>query len=158
MIIPPWTQNTNADALSRRSYPIEIAPIQHGYQPDTICKIKRRDPDLSPILDYLVHHALPVNDTKARAVLLQIDYLYLDSDGILCHLWTPGPRKPDCLLTQLVLPNALKHEILINKYDDVTAGHMGINKTFEKSCITIIIHPVCFATLNTGAAHVSTVP
>ena len=58
--------------------------------------------------------------------------LYLDDNGLLCHLWTPTGRGKSGIRSQLVIPSALRHEILTLGHNDVTAGHMGTFKTYEK--------------------------
>lgn len=53
-------------------------------------------------------------------------------NGLLCHLWTPTGRGKSGIHSQLVIPSALRHEILTLGHNDVTAGHMGTFKTYEK--------------------------
>ena len=60
-----------------------------------------------------------------------IDY-YLDPNGLLCHLWVPKGRRVPGIKSQLVVPTPLRHEILIGGHDDPLAGHLGVNKTYEK--------------------------
>lgn len=57
------------------------------------------------------------HNQSAKALLHTIDDYYLDQDGLLCHIWTPGKG---CLTTprsQLVVPTALRHEILLTVHD-----------------------------------------
>ena len=139
--------NGNADALSRRPYATAAgsssqSPSYAAYpvaaldppcpQPSTLSTLQRQDPELYAIIDYLEHATLPIEDSHARSILLSIDSFYLNEDGILCHLWTPGKRHVKSLVSQVVIPASLRHEILVACHDDPTAGHLGIFKTYEK--------------------------
>ena len=74
---------------------------------------------------YLKDRTLPSKDSSARALLLSVDSYFLDKDGILCHVWVPNKRRPMGMYTQLVVPAALKQEVLTAGHDDPTAGHLG---------------------------------
>ena len=138
----PGTQNGAADALSRRRYlpsieqscvSLPIAAVEHPCPPPVnLCTLQREDVDLFAIIAYLETATLPDNDAKARSLLFSIDSYYLDENGILCHLWSPGKRKQQSLRSQVVIPASLRHDILISCHDDPTAGHLGHIKTYEK--------------------------
>lgn len=126
--------NGNADALSRRSYgerQINALDVP-GVQIDKVKAQQRRDPDLRFIIDYLEHDILPLNDCLARKLLLAGDMFYLDDNGLLFHLAKHGKHKSRDPFSQLVIPNSLKHEILVQAHDEVSAGHVGIHKCYEK--------------------------
>ncbi len=125
--------NGNADALSRRPYDHEIAAFDKpGVQTERIYELQRRDPTLADIIDYLEINKLPSDEQSARAILHTIDDVYLDQDGIICHIWTPGKGRLSTPCSQLVVPTALRHEILLSAHDDPTGGHFGVHKTYEK--------------------------
>ena len=150
----PGSSNGNSDALSRRAYPsasIEPlpvtsvcttanAPVSLPVTPIDACvpsiqrlhNLQRQDKDLSDIIQYLEFSTLPVSDNKARSLLLTIESYYLNENGILCHLWTPGKRRAQTLVSQVVVPSSLRHEILVACHDDPTAGHLSTLKTYEK--------------------------
>ena len=139
------TANGNADALSRRSY---VAPLSVSQETPvklplgvieppcppaaTLYTLQRQDPDLVPIIQYLETAELPLDDSEARFLLLQIDSYYLDDNGILCHLWTPGKRHVQPLCSQVVIPASLRHEVLSACHDAPTASHFSTHKTYEK--------------------------
>ena len=142
---PGVANNGNADALSRRNYASsEPCPLITSLQlpvvvvddacllPPTLYDLQRKDSDLADIIAYLESSELPVNVSKAPALLLSIDSFYLDENGVLCHLWSPGKRKVKSLCTQVVIPSSLRHELLVALHDDPTAGHLGPVKTYEK--------------------------
>ena len=136
----PGKQNAAADALSRRNYEssnsVHSAPIDaihHDCPPAApLHNLQRQDADLFDIISYLETANLPACDTKARSLLLSIDSYYLDENGILCHLWSPGKGKAQSLRSHVVIPASLRHDILTSCHDDATAGHLGPIKTYEK--------------------------
>ena len=117
------TSNGNADALSRRSYvapvfmlrentiilPVGVIELPCPPTP-TLYNLQRQDSDLAPIIQYLETAELPTSNGDAHSLLLQIDSYYLDSNGILCHLWTPGKRHIQPLCLQVVIPASLCHD------------------------------------------------
>ena len=128
------TTNGNADALSRIPYlPLVTALDKPGVQTDRIYELRRHDPSLADIIDYLEHDLLPLNNQSAKALLHTIDDYYLDQDGLLCHIWTPGKGRLTTPRFQLVVPTALRHEILLSVHDrPLGGGHLGVHKTYEK--------------------------
>ena len=154
----PGSSNGNADALSRRAYPSSeplepsdfvpfvSLPVASIDQPipsiQSLHKLQRQDKDLSDIIQYLEVATLPASDTKARSLLLSIDSYYLDENGILCHLWSPGKRRAQSICSQVVIPASLRHEILVSCHDDPTVGHLGVLKTYEKVCVRYFWHGV----------------
>ena len=125
--------NGNADALSRRPYePIIAAYDKPGVQIEKIWDLQCKDPGIADIITYLKTDQLPATATSARAIMHSIDNYYLDPDGLLCHLWVSKGRRVPSLKSQLVIPTLLRHEILVGGHDDPLAGHLGVNKTYEK--------------------------
>ena len=105
----PGIANGNADALSRRPYSLPSSPLPASIEPSlsviyeigsslhTLHNLQRQDKDLPEIIQYLETFHLPFQDAKALSLQLSIDSLYLDENGILCHLWTPGKRRAQTL-------------------------------------------------------------
>ena len=87
---------------------------------------------MADIISYLEKETLPNNSAAAKGVLHSIENYYLDPDGLLCHIWVPGGRRVPGIRSQLVIPTSLRQEILIGGHDDPLAGHLGVNKTYEK--------------------------
>ena len=125
--------NGNADALSRRQYQPTLATLDcPGVQTDKIRELQRRDPPLADIINYLETERLPKEGNAAKALLHTIEDYFLDPDGVLCHIYIPRNRRMATPRTQLVVPTPLRHEILIGGHDHPTAGHLGVNKTYDK--------------------------
>ena len=128
-------ENSDADALSRRCYtttPTRNAYESAGVPVDRIREFQRNDAVLADLISCIETQQLPANQNKARSFLLQGDKFYLDDNGLLFSLWTPRRRSSQAVFPQLVIPEALKHEILVWAYDDITAGHLGPQKTYAK--------------------------
>ena len=129
------SENSDADALSRRCY--TTTPTLNAYESVgvpvyRIRDFQRNDAELADLISYIETQQLPANQNKARSFLLQGDKFYLDDNGLLFSLWTPRRRRPQAVYTQLVIPEALKHESLAWAHDDITAGHLGAQKTYAK--------------------------
>jgi hypothetical protein len=133
-------QNTNADTLSRRTYnpptvaslttPSKTLPVDN-LSIDNVKRLQRQDRHLRNIIAYLDTNTLPTSDRIAKSLLLSVDNFYLD-DGLLYHIWIPTGRKKQELVGQLVIPEALKQDILTACHDDPMGAHFGLNKTYEK--------------------------
>ena len=129
------SENSDADALFRRCYtttPTLNACESAGVPVDRIHDIQRNDAELTDLISYIEMQQLPANRNKARSFLLQGDKFYLDDNGLLFSLWTPRKRRPQAVYPQLVIPETLKHQILVCAYDDITTGHLEPQKTYAK--------------------------
>ena len=132
----PGTQHGNAVALSRRSYELPVPTVSaYDILGDPTARIRdaqRRDPDLADLISYLETWTLRTDDGSARCLLLTVDDYFLSPDGLLFHLWTPPAHRRPSTIQQLVIPTAMRYEILTWGHDDPTAAHFGTTKTYEK--------------------------
>lgn len=128
------TSNGNADALSCRPYSALAvnALTTDGVQADVVRFHQRHDPDLTDLIEYLEQDVLPKSDPKARSILLSSDSFYLNDDGLLYHITHARGARGKETLSQLVIPSALRYEVLMQGHDNVTAGHLGVHKTYDK--------------------------
>lgn len=94
-------------------------------------ELQRRDPALAGIIKYLEWEQLPANNKTAKTILHTIEQYYLDPDGLLCHIWFPGNNQVPTPKSQLVIPAALRHEVLLQVHDIPFSGHLGVNKTCQ---------------------------
>ena len=128
-------QNLDADVLSRRPYSPQLHSSAYdlaGVPIERIRDLQRQDPELSDLITFLETDALPPSNSRARSFVLCGDKFYLDENGLLFSLWTPSKRTNRDVCSQLVILDALKHEVLVWAHDDVTAGHLGTQKTYGK--------------------------
>lgn len=132
----PGVAHRNADAqlLSRHPYtplPLTISAYDvPGVQIKQVRDFQRHDPDLADLIQYLESSKLPDKDTIAHSLTIN-DY-FLNEDGLLFHLRTPKVRRRTTTHEQLVIPAALRYELLKWGHDDPTAAHLGTMKTYEK--------------------------
>ena len=99
---------------------------------DKIREKQQKDPALSEIMDYIQNDILPSNDAKARKILLRSDSFYISQDGLLYHLDRNQKRGTRDALSQLVVPQSMKYEILSNVHNHVAGAHFGVHKTIRK--------------------------
>ena len=81
---------------------------------------------------YLENDELPDEDEAARRILLSAETYFLFEDNVLYHIERGRSKSTTTTISQLVIPQSLKYEILVNTHDDVTAGHLGVTKTYAK--------------------------
>ena len=125
--------NGTADTLSGRHYDSVVASMDKpGVQIERVREIQHSDPTLADIITCLESSRLPNTSAEARAIMHSIDDYYLDPYGLLCHLWVPKGQRVPSIKSQLVVPPSLRDEILVGGHDDPLAGHLGVNKTYEK--------------------------
>jgi predicted aspartyl protease len=97
---------------------------------------QRSDKDLIQIIDYLGEGVLPdkLSEKETRKFIAESHDYVLDSDDeLLYHLYCPrgkGPRA-NRILKQLVVPETLKHDILLNYHDSLLIGHGGFDRTYH---------------------------
>lgn len=135
----PDKAHQNADALSRIP-PVASASVKNSEDEVTYKRSyqdvrdrQRSDPYISSIITYLENGELPESLSRAReTVILSNDY-ELAQNGLLYHLWQPGSqRRRKLLRRQLVIPRSLIDEVLYACHDDLTAGHLSFQKTYDK--------------------------
>jgi len=97
-----------------------------------ISKLQRSDSDVLTLIEYLEQGTLPAIDKVARRLILESQDYILD-DGILHHLYYPRGKgdKTERLVKQLVIPQALRNDILLSLHDSLMAGHQGIERTYQ---------------------------
>ena len=84
--------------------------------------MQRRDPELGEIIDFLENDVLPLNEKSARRLLLTSETFYIGKGGLLYHLDQNRKRNNHDAFSQLVIPQALKFEVLSNVHDHVSGG------------------------------------
>ena len=130
----PGRNRGNTDCLSRRPYDSCEIRSHNKEEPQTphTQQMQRRDPELAAMIDFLENDILPTNDKDARKILLTSDNFYIGQDGLLYHIDFNRRRNARESFSQLVVPAALRFEILCNVHDHIAGAHFGLNKTFSK--------------------------
>ena len=111
------TKHSNADALSRRSYPMIAMMSEPTLDSKQLHKMQLSDPKIYPILTFMTKGTLPTDDDHARRVLLSHDQYTLDENEILFKVPTTLPGKTRPTDRQLVVPQSLTHELLTWAHD-----------------------------------------
>ena len=122
----PGRQHTNADYLSRIVAPVSTdpEPASSALSPTDLAAAQRADPICLEYIAYLESGALPTERGRIRAVLSLATDMFLDDDGVLYHA---APKSSP----RLVLPRALRNDVLHEAHDLPTAGHLGAVKTWQ---------------------------
>ena len=122
-LIWPELFEVTTDEVDTVSQPLLFTKLKELQRADTFC---------IPVINYLENRTLPESGVEARRLLKEIgDFILLD--GVLYHLdYPPGKGlKKDRLVQQTVINKALISEVLAAFHDEVTAGHLGITRTYQ---------------------------
>ena len=65
-------------------------------------------------------------------IFFTYDQYFIDTHGLLHHLWSPTDRSRNETKFLLTVPSALRFDILKSLHDDPTGGHLGLQKTYDK--------------------------
>jgi transposase InsO family protein len=108
-----------------------------GYSSHDISELQMKDPDLGKIIQWLKSTKRPDRDIVAaeshalRQLWLNWDQLLLDKN-VLHRKCVTKDRNLNSESKQTVLPACLHAVVLSAMHDSVTAGHMGVKKTYGK--------------------------
>ena len=128
--------NTNADALSRRSYSTQVAATQAT---SDVVKAEIREAQIDdPVTNHILH-ALSTSTQRPtrkqwyhpplrhyRRIWSQLTIL----DGVACRQYKPGPLSESVSVP--VLPPSLRCRALHCAHNVPSAGHQGMSKTLER--------------------------
>jgi len=107
-----------------------------GHTPEELRQAQRSDKELKPVIEWMEKSTSrpPWEETAPHGEYTKVYWsqwqgLHL-SDGLLYRLWeTPSG---DSVIKQLVLPKALRPEVLQQLHSTPTAGHLGVTKTLGR--------------------------
>lgn len=133
------SDHAHVDAPSR--YPLQSQHQVHSIIstpliPDlTLENIKinqQQDLFLNLCIQYLKHKSLPSDSTQALKVLTACHVFVLDDDVLyrVTPMTTHGRRLES--RRQVVLPSQFVSQVLEACHEDLTAGHMGFSRTYER--------------------------
>ena len=129
--------NTNADALSRRAgsgVVDTVAVTSTKVSLDEIRAAQQEDEVLSKIYHSLFPARVQPSGKEWNSNPLhrykQLWSQLLLVDGVVCRRYKPDALS--VLITVPVLPKSLQEEALRHNHDDVSAGHLGVEKTLHR--------------------------
>lgn len=98
-----------------------------GGQDYDLPKLQKECTELGPLITYLVNGELPTDSRKARKLLCQAEYYFLNEDDILCSYKPCGIRREKLRTGKVytIIPLVLQKEIMHSFH---FFGHYGINR------------------------------
>ena len=126
----PGVSHKNADAISRiTNLPEVLALDANIFTQENIKDKQREDKTLAPLIKLLeskgIHEDAGQEEDMGNKFLL-------DEQGILWISAKEQVRNNANSPYRLVIPESLKKQVLINFHDDLTAGHLGFDKSYGK--------------------------
>ena len=126
--------NAVADCLSRLVIPdnyisviqSEVSPEPAEISDNRVRELQREDFELRQLIDYLETGNVPEDEQHCRRVVSE-SFHYTVMEGMLYNV---NPKITNFEL--LVIPKALRLEIMQAFHDDVTAAHFGFQRTYDK--------------------------
>ncbi|PFX13284.1 Uncharacterized protein K02A2.6, partial [Stylophora pistillata] len=137
----PGKMHGNADSLSRRPYDTRECNSIRKEEPQVakVRELRRRDFDLSEIIEYLENDILPIYDSAVGKLLLVSDGFYIGRDGLLYDL---GSDHQDFVVNfkgeTISLKNLTKllrhHNVTLPQEDRYLAEALRQKNASEQSC------------------------
>ena len=98
--------------------------------------LQKSDRNLKMIIDYLNEEKLPADMTdieQRRFIAESHEYVIDPDDNLLYHLYYPRGKgiKANRVVKQLVVPESLKHDVMLSYHDSLLGGHQGFDRTFH---------------------------
>ena len=113
---------------------------------------------LYDLISFLDTQILPNNYQLARTIILESENYYNCDEGIVFYLAYSNSRSVKEKNPRLVVPQNLKHEVLVHCHDIPLAGHRHLGlRIYRKRTIRLnsdILEIICFGIVKLGFAHV----
>ena len=89
-----------------------------------------KDPECQPLLNYLVNEELPDQWEEAKNILVRVERLGVNKDGVLCKFDDTKKKKGKGMAgvkARIMVPTSLVQRVLYLLHDDILCGgHVGI--------------------------------
>ena len=103
--------------------------VDSNEMPETrVSVMQREDAFCRPIIDYLERNILPRDDQTARKVLLMSDFYMLENCVLYHFTKKPNAQKVRPPMS-IVVPKAMKVDIMQQFHTDTLGGHLGQDRT-----------------------------
>ena len=104
------------------------------YDEASIAVRQREDKDFGPIIEYLTSGELPVDNARARKILLDSDnYVLLGENNILMRITEVGPLRQERTRLVVCIPRGMRTQVMQQHHDYAFGGaHLGRLKTLER--------------------------
>ncbi len=126
----PGKSMVHVDALSR--LPTTAAHVLFKQSvPTSLALQQRKDSGLLPLIEYLEKGILPLDPQQQLLIECQAQHYRL-LNNVLFHIPSPTCRTSYQYPEQIVVPTALRPEVISHFHDSLFGGHLGIRRTREK--------------------------
>ena len=128
----PGRVHQNADTLSRTTHNPYVmqCDAEENVKLEELKRAQVADSWGKNILQYLVHGLLPDDAIEAKRVAAE-SHKYVLNDGVLYYVQSHGLPKLK-VEEKLYVPKSMRHQILEVFHDNLTGGHLSINKVYPK--------------------------
>lgn len=114
---------------------LDALPWMSGHTVQAVAEMQRADPVIAPVIEALERQTKPdrvqrlTMTEETQALISRWQQLHLHDGALYRHIDVGNPRRP---VRQLVLPSALRSEVLHQLHDLRIVGHLGIHKTMAR--------------------------
>ena len=109
---------------------LELNVSQDELTSEEFRKEQWKDPECQPLLNYLVNEELPDQWEEAKTILVRVERLGVNKEGVLCKFDDTKKKKGKGMAgvkSRIVVPASLVHRVLYLLHDDILCGgHVGI--------------------------------
>ena len=109
---------------------LELNVIHDELTAEEFRKEQWKDPECQPLLNYLVNEELPDQWEEAKNILVRVERLGVDKDGVLCKFDDTKKKKGKGMAgvkARIMVPTSLVQRVLYLLHDDILCGgHVGI--------------------------------
>ncbi len=115
---------------------VEAAPLSTETQQlrERIKQGQQHDKEIKQLIDYIMHKQLPDNAdpaTTSRIRILASKHMMVD--GLLHHIFQPtNLASKHEVKQQIVIPKAMRQEVMMMYHDSYVTGHYGADRTFQR--------------------------
>ena len=97
-------------------------------------QLQRDCPNIGELYRYLESGELPNDNKRAHSIPYESNQFAL-LDGTLYHFFQPRASRPKSdlsLIRQIVVPKALRHDVLLSYHDSLAGGaHLGVQRVYQ---------------------------
>jgi hypothetical protein len=93
---------------------------------------QRSDPDISPLIRFLEGDLDALTAEQARTAAKVADDFEVDGEGVLRYAGAKAGARTRGDTLRLVVPTAMRQDVLHLHHDDLQGGHQGVTRTFER--------------------------
>ena len=133
---PSFSEHSSPEVFAVKQVKEVHRPWLQAYKTDKLRELQQKDPDVGVILTWKESGVRPFGEEVQKSSAATRHYWHLwDSlsvqDGVLCRAFHKRNGTGD--FCQLIVPRALREEVMHQMHDTLLSGHLGQKKTREKT-------------------------